>query len=408
MYKSRHLLAAFLFTALACTAQVQLPIVNQAGVVNAASWSSPVAPGAIVAIFGANLAAVQQFANAPWPLSLSGTSVTINGVPAPLAFVSPTQVNAYVPSSIPTSGSNITAVPVVVTTSAGSSAAEAVALAAGFPGLFSADGSGCGQAAALNIRPDGTVSLNSAANSAAPGDYVALFGTGFGLAVQQPPDGVAASDASSLKSEPGLFIDSNPVSTLLYAGLAPSLAGVDQINFPVPASTRNGCSVPVFAEQILGSPSVTISVQSGRGQCTNPPIQSWGQISLTKSVFSGPGSAPLPATETFSTSFPAGPALQPPLPQPIVYAPNYVANAGLTGAFAIFTPAPITFRACAVPGYSDLSAGAIQIQPQSGSAVAAQPTCEGKRQQRQSSRIRRLRVVRSSADGTTISYRGIH
>lgn len=220
--------------------------------------------------------------------------------------------------------------------------------------------------------PDGTVGLNSPGSSAAPGDYVSLFGTGFGLAAQQPPDGVAVAGAAPLQLVPRLFIDSNPLTSLSYAGLAPTLAGVDQINFQVPASTRNGCSVPVSALQIFGSPSVTISVQSGRGQCVDPPIQSWGQLSLMKSVSYGPGNSGS-TFESFGASFPAGPAAHPPAPEAIAFAPDYVANVTPSGSFAIFTSVPISFHTCAVPGYSNLSAGAIQIQPQSGSAVLVQP-----------------------------------
>src|SRR5580658_1377392 len=89
-------------------ALAQAPLIEQGGIVNGASWSSPVAPGEIVSIFGADLAAAEQSASAPLPLNLGGTSVTINGIPAPLAFVSPTQINAYAPSSLMASGANIT------------------------------------------------------------------------------------------------------------------------------------------------------------------------------------------------------------------------------------------------------------------------------------------------------------
>ena len=164
------------------------------------------APGAIVAIFGTNLAEGQQSANAPLPFTLGGTSVTINGVPAPLTFVSPAQINAQVPSSLPVPGPNsfIAAVSVVVTNSAGSSAPALVGLVAGNPGIFSADASGCGLAAALNIRPDGTVSRNSPSNSAAVGDYVALFGTGFGLAAQLVPSCPKPPSTSGRARCPGI------------------------------------------------------------------------------------------------------------------------------------------------------------------------------------------------------------
>ena len=356
------------------SAQTPLPLINRAGVVSAASWSSPIAPGEIVSIFGTNLAATTQPATAPWPLTLGGAAVTVNGIAAPLAFVSPSQINAYVPSSLPNPGPNIDAVSVVVTTSAGSSGPALVAFAGGAPGLFTADGSGCGQAAALNIRPGGATTLNSPANGARPGDYIALYGTGFGLTAlspQQPPDGAAASGLSSFANGARLYLDNNGV-TPLYAGLAPSLAGVDQINFQVPPGTRNGCSVPLSAAQAVGfgSPTVTTSVQSGGGQCSDPPAGSWGQITLSKTILASTGpSVPAQQSEYFSASFPSGPGVQPPAPEQIVFAPTFVASVTPSGAFAILVGAPITFRSCVVPGYSQLSGGAIHIQP-----PAANPT----------------------------------
>jgi uncharacterized protein (TIGR03437 family) len=366
--------SAFLILSISCVfAQTSTPVIKQAGVVSSASWSSPVAPGEIVSIFGTNLAATTQPANAPWPLTLGGAAVTVNGIAAPLAFVSPSQINAYVPSSLPNPGPNIGSISVVVTTSEGSSARALVAFAGGAPGLFTADGSGCGQAAAQNIRPGGGATLNSAANSARPGDYIAVYGTGFGLTAlssQQPPDGAVASDLSSFENAARLYLDNNAVSPL-YAGLAPSLASVDQVNFHVPAGTRNGCAVPLSAAQTVGfsSPTVTLSVQSGGGQCSDPPVESWGQITLGKTILASTNTS---EGEYFSASFPSGPGVQPAAPDQVVFAPSYVANVIPSGGYAAFlVGAPITFRRCVVPGYSEFSAGAIQIHPPAANPTAA-------------------------------------
>ena len=272
----------------------QVPVIQQGGVVNAASWSSLVAPGELVAIFGSNLASGRTSAAPPLPFSLGGTSVTINGTPAPIEFVSANQVNVQVPSALTAPSFDTVLASVVVTTPAGSSVPVNVVLTAGYPGFFTQDVSGCGQASALNIAPDGAVSLNSASNSAAPGDYIALFGTGFGLASVQPRDGIAPEGPVALRTVPGVLIDNNISIDPSYAGLAPSLAGVDQLNFQVPSSVRNGCSVPVYASQTFASPAVTISIQKGRGQCTNPAIQPYGRLFLGKTTFSLPGSNPIP------------------------------------------------------------------------------------------------------------------
>ena len=353
----------------------QPPVVTNGGVVSAASWSSPVSPGQIAAIFGTNLASGTATAVAPYPNTLNGTSVAINGVPAPVLFVSPTQVNIQVPSSLVISGADVVTGHVVVSTPAGSSATTALSLTRTYPGLFTADASGCGQAAALNVLP-GAVGINSPSNSAAPGDYIALFGTGFGLSAAQPQDGTAADGAVNLNVAPTLSVDGNPV-TPTYAGLAPELVGVDQINFQVPATTRNGCAVPVSASSLFGSNSVTLSVQNGRGMCTDPPIQSYGQIALYKSFFSGTPTGPS-ASDGFTATFPAGPGLQTATPDKIVYAPDYVANVFLPTAIVISTDgATISNHYCTVRGYTHLSAGTIHIQGSSSADFTPQPLLTG-------------------------------
>jgi uncharacterized protein (TIGR03437 family) len=72
---------------------------------------------------------------------------------------------------------------IVVTTSAGSSDAAQVQVYRASPGSFTMNGTGCGQVMALNIGDDGTVTINSPSNSAAPGDFIAVFGTGLGVPV---------------------------------------------------------------------------------------------------------------------------------------------------------------------------------------------------------------------------------
>ena len=319
------------------------------------------------AIFGSNLASEEATASAPLPLTLAGTSVTINGIPAPLSFVSPGQINAEVPSSLTAPDHQIIAVAILVTTPAGSAGIQ-TGLASGAPGLFTADSSGCGQAAALNIRPDGAVSVNSASNSAAPGDYVALFGTGFGAPLQQVDDGSATTGPLSIRVTPGVTVDGAQLDSLAYAGLAPGYAGPDQINFQVPATTRNGCAVPVTGSQGLGSPKVTISVQNGRGQCTDPPIQSYGSIGLNFA-------ATLSSTDFFYASFPAGPNVTPPAPQKIIYSPNFGLNDG--GISLELSAFPFSQRSCVVPGYTNLSAGTIEITPPSGAPVTFTPSSDG-------------------------------
>jgi uncharacterized protein (TIGR03437 family) len=81
----------------------------------------------------------------------------------------------------------------MVTTSAGTSDPETADVWAVAPGIFTQDGSGCGPGLVLNVKPDGTRSLNSQRNSASPGDYLEVYGTGLGEVFDVPPDGMPAT-----------------------------------------------------------------------------------------------------------------------------------------------------------------------------------------------------------------------
>lgn len=338
----------------------QAPQVTPGGVVNAASYAQPISPGSAVSIFGTNLASAEATASgSSLPTELGGTSVSINGVKAPLFYVSPRQINLQFPSSLDYSNYTLTQVTVVVTTAAGASDPVHVPLYAGSPAAFTIGSTGCGRAAALNVARGGSVSLNSPSNSAAPGDYVSLFATGLGLPGISIPDGTFSTGPDRLQIEPGVWIDGNPLPTLQYAGLAPMLVGVDQINFQIPNGTREGCSIPVaVGTEALISPTVSISIHSGRGQCVDPADQSYGQLVLTKTIATG--TANDGDTETLTAAFPSGPGVQSP-PSQVVVGSNAT------------DPTPVS-RSCPLDGFTELSAGTIKLSPPgTDAAISAQP-----------------------------------
>jgi uncharacterized protein (TIGR03437 family) len=343
------------------------------GIVNAASYSSPVGPGSLVAIFGSNLevgTTPAQASSTPLPTMLAGTTVTFNDTKAALLFVSPGQINAQVPSTITSNGGSASTVSVVVSTSAGSSADSQVSVFSVGPGLFTSDASGCGAAAALNVASDGSVSVNSSSNSAAPGDYISLYGTGLGIPSVVPSDGTALSTADSFTSTGLVHLDYSTSGVVpSYSGLAPTLVGVDQVNFQIPTDTREGCAVPISmeADAKLLSPLVTISISKSRGQCVDPPTQSYGEVWLEKTVASGTSNDG--EVDQFNAVFPAGPGLKMPALQ--VMSPG-------TNSYNFTTPAAST-KSCAVAGYSQLSAGTISIQSSAPgtSVVTAAPTVQG-------------------------------
>ncbi|NUM99936.1 MAG: hypothetical protein HUU41_02380 [Bryobacteraceae bacterium] len=77
------------------------PRIAANGVVNAPSYAPTLAPGTLFSVFGSDLAPATEAAPAvPLPSTLAGVSVTVNGLKAPLVYVSPVQINAQLPYEI--------------------------------------------------------------------------------------------------------------------------------------------------------------------------------------------------------------------------------------------------------------------------------------------------------------------
>src|SRR5262249_31408765 len=149
------------------------------------------------------------------------------GTAAPLLFVSPGQINAVVPFGINTSAL------AELKIRAYGYVSEPLLLAAApaAPGLFTANGSGKGQASALN--QDGT--LNLAANPASAGDVVNVYGTGFGVTVPMSQDGVLANSNLVNIALTVKVTVAGKDAQVPYAGSAPGIvSGVSQISFKVP------------------------------------------------------------------------------------------------------------------------------------------------------------------------------
>jgi uncharacterized protein (TIGR03437 family) len=241
------------------------PVVTAAGVANAASLTAgPVSPGEIVSIFGSGLGpaagAIGQYTY-PTLISnaLEGVHVLFDGVPAPITYAGAGQVNAVVPYEV--AGKANTQLQVEYLGAV--SAAVSLPVANVSPGLFTAASSGTGQAAVLNIS-DYTV--NSAANPAARGAYVSIFGTGIGVTTPAGADGMLAA-APYGQVNPNLTVSvtmGGIACTTNYVGAAPGLiAGALQINAQVPAGVTPGPSVPLVVT-IGGVPSrsgVTLAVK---------------------------------------------------------------------------------------------------------------------------------------------------
>ncbi len=213
------------------------PVVTSAGVVNGASFTSPVAPGSIFSIFGANLSASTEIATSgAWPLTLAGASVAMNGVAVPLYVVSPSQINGQVPVEMTEGTASL-----VVTTGAGASTAVPVAIAAAAPGFFLYPGT----TRAISANQDG--GLNSPDNPESAGRLLVFYLTGQGPV--SPALGTGES-ASLVTLSNALLARSATIggvnAPIQFLGLSPGFIGLAQANIVIPNDAPKGPDIGVI------------------------------------------------------------------------------------------------------------------------------------------------------------------
>lgn len=237
------------------------------GIANAASAGqatpSFVSPGSYVAIYGTALAGAgnPSAMSLPLPATLNGASATLCNIPMPLLYASATQINAIVPQAAPSTGS----CPLIVISGGVPSAPVPLTLQQLQPGIYTVNLSGSGAGVVANAL---TGQLNSAANAARAGDFLAIYCTGLG-GVQGPngesgpDDGIAAPLDTLFRTKATITatiggIDA-PVS---FAGLTPTFAGLYQVNVKMPQGVPADPAVPVqITAGTAVSNTVTIAVQ---------------------------------------------------------------------------------------------------------------------------------------------------
>jgi uncharacterized protein (TIGR03437 family) len=226
------------------------PLADFGGVVDAASFDTPVSGGALVSLFGSQLATgVAQAASIPLPTALSGTSVLVNNVAAPLIFVSPGQINFQMPWDV--SG----APQVRVERQGQRGNAVSVTLARRAPGIFGLPGTTYGIAVNASrgnafALPDIPAFASIPKAAARPGDVLVLYGSGFGPVNPAVASGAAAGaePLSRVTDTPRVSFGrgiAGPFADPLFAGLTPGFVGLYQINVQVPASVPANARTPV-------------------------------------------------------------------------------------------------------------------------------------------------------------------
>ncbi len=216
-------------------ANAVVTIVRTVANVSAASFTGEaLASESIVAAFGLSLATRIEIANTlPLPTTLAGTTIKVKDSAgteraAPLFFVSPGQINFLIPPGTANGATMIT-----VTSGNGAVSMGNVNITAVAPGLFTANASGQGVAAAtaLRVKADGTQTF----------EPVSRFDPALNLFVPVPIDLGPESDQVFLilfgtgwrfrSALPAISCSIGGVNTeVLYAGPQGDLVGLDQLN----------------------------------------------------------------------------------------------------------------------------------------------------------------------------------
>ncbi len=194
------------------------------------------APGTIVAIYGSNMASgAAQPTTTPLPTTLNGTTVLIGGKPAPLFYVSASQINAQIPFELdPAKPAQI-----LVNANGALSTPLPLQLSAATPGL---DAFGDSTLVAIHLATGALVSLDAPAKT---GEFIVMFLLGMGP-TDNPVTTGDSSPTSTLNrplAAPTLTLG-GAEAPFAFAGLTPGLVGLYQINLQIP-------DVPVDGNLVL-------------------------------------------------------------------------------------------------------------------------------------------------------------
>jgi uncharacterized protein (TIGR03437 family) len=216
------------------------PTVSSVG--NALSFTAPTSPGMIMAVYGSQLASgTQSAATLPLGDSLSGTSATVNGYPAPLFYVSPAQLNIQVPYEVGAGPA------VLGINNNGQVGGFQFQLSPAAPGIFTVNGATYPTA------------------SAKQGAYATIFVTGTGELNQAQPSGVAVATGTPASSLPLPLLPINVTvggipALIQFAGSTVGVVGLTQVNFVVPPSVAAGVQPVVVTAGGYASAAANLTV----------------------------------------------------------------------------------------------------------------------------------------------------
>jgi uncharacterized protein (TIGR03437 family) len=201
------------------------PVIS--GITDSATYRQLYSPGMILSAFGSQLASSTGSASAaPLPVSIASVAATVNGVAAPLYYVSSTQLNIQIPYETP-----VNSEATLTINNGGQVASQSFSVVPAAPAIYT-DQAG-------TIVPNGSI---------ARGQITTLYLTGAGavtpaVATGAPPKSDAALSSLPAPVQPSVTVG-GVAAPIQFAGIPYGLVGVVQINFRVPDSVPPG-SQPV-------------------------------------------------------------------------------------------------------------------------------------------------------------------
>ncbi|MFN3323365.1 MAG: hypothetical protein ACK5AZ_07710 [Bryobacteraceae bacterium] len=242
------------FTALAWNYDAAVAPPKLEAVVNAADGSHAVAPGSLISLYGRDLSPTNVATREmPLPTALGESCLTVNGLPVPVLFVSPSQINAQLPF---TAEGNVT---MILRTPGGVSDNFNLTVLPGAPSVFRSGVAGpeTDLPTVIRVRNGQLVTL---ANPIHRGEAITIYLTGLGKTTPEIEAGnPAPGDPPAVTlSEPTVTLGGVPLN-VTFSGLTPGQVGVYQINADVPHWISTGMQVPLTVSQ--GGSSTTLTVR---------------------------------------------------------------------------------------------------------------------------------------------------
>lgn len=245
------------------------PVFATDALTNAASLAQGGSPGALATLFGShltlNLLSFIDATQSPLPITLNGTTVTVNGFAAPILTVdSSDQFGDQINFQIPWEVAGQSTISVVVNNGMASNVAVSVPITVAQPGVFEIFDSNLSQQVGAVEHVNGSVV--SSLSPAAPGETVVVYCTGLGPVSPALVTGVAApgSPLSRTTYTPVVTIGpagSTVMATVEFSGAAPYFSGLNQMNVTLPANAPSGLQPMVVSVNGVSATPVNISIQ---------------------------------------------------------------------------------------------------------------------------------------------------